>query len=210
MPVVSLIEDVAGLNIYANLEEINSLLREGPRAGGAYLRIDPTKASHVYRELKEIPALAGVSVQQDALDSFRNTLAKNMLVMRMINLTFAVIISIGVVYNGARIALSERSRELATLRVIGFTRGEISAILLGELGVITMLALPLGMGIGTGFAALLVYYLDQEVFRFPLIIESSTYGLAVSVVLAASLASALMVRRKLDHLDLVAVLKSRE
>lgn len=210
MPVVSLIDDVAGLNIYANLNEMNALLREGPRAGGAYLRIDPNKANHVYRELKEIPALAGVSVQQDALDSFQNTFAANMLVMRAINLSFAVIISIGVVYNGARIALSERSRELATLRVIGFTRGEISAILLGELGVITLLALPLGMGIGTAFAALLVYYLDQEVFRFPLIIESSTYGMAVSVVLAASVASALMVRRKLDHLDLVAVLKSRE
>src|SRR5690606_8681011 len=122
LPVVSLLDDVAGLNIYANLDEMNQLLREGPRASGAYLRIDPSKANHVYRELKNIPALAGVSVQQDALESFRNTLVKNMLVMRFINLSFAVIIALGVVYNGARIALSERSRELATLRVIGFTR----------------------------------------------------------------------------------------
>jgi putative ABC transport system permease protein len=211
LPVLALLDDLAGLNVYMSLDEMNRLLRESPRASGAYLKIDPEKQDGIYRELKEIPALAGVSVKEYGLTSFKETIAQNLGTIKAINLSFAVIIALGVVYNGARIALSERSRELATLRVIGFTRREISAILLGELGVITVLALPLGLGIGWSFAYLLSTYLaDEEAFRFPFVISNSTYGLAVSVVLAASVLSALLVRRKLDHLDLIAVLKSRE
>ncbi|WP_442483416.1 ABC transporter permease [Aeoliella sp. SH292] len=211
LPVLALLDDLAGLNVYMSLDEMNRLLRESPRASGAYLKIDPEKQDSIYRELKEIPALAGVSVKEYGLTSFKETIAQNLGTIKAINLSFAVIIALGVVYNGARIALSERSRELATLRVIGFTRREISAILLGELGVITVLALPLGLGIGWSFAYLLSTYLaDEEAFRFPFVISNSTYGLAVSVVLAASVLSALLVRRKLDHLDLIAVLKSRE
>ncbi len=211
LPVLALLDDLAGLNVYASLDDMNRLLREAPRASGAYLRVDKTKQQDIYRALKEIPAVAGVNVKDHALDSFREVVAKNLSSMKAINLTFAVIIALGVVYNGARIALSERSRELATLRVIGFTRREISAILLGELGLITMLALPLGMGIGWCFAYFLATFLaHEEAFRFPFVIERATYGLAVTVVLAASVLSALFVRRKLDHLDLIAVLKSRE
>lgn len=211
LPVLALLDDLAGLNVYMSLDEMNRLLRESPRASGAYLKIDPEAQDSIYRELKQIPAIAGVSVKAYGLTSFKETIAQNLGTIKAINLTFAVIIALGVVYNGARIALSERSRELATLRVIGFTRREISAILLGELGVITVLALPLGLGIGWSFAYLLSTYLaDEEAFRFPFVISNSTYGLAVSVVLAASVLSALLVRRKLDHLDLIAVLKSRE
>ena len=151
-----------------------------------------------------------MSVKQASVDSFKNTVAKNMLHMRMINLLFAIIIALGVVYNGARISLSERSRELATLRVIGFTKGEISTILLGEIGTITLLGIPFGLVLGYWFAKILTYFLDQEVFRFPFVISNSTYGLAAAVVLAASVGSALLVRRRLNDLDLIAVLKSRE
>jgi putative ABC transport system permease protein len=144
------------------------------------------------------------------VDSFRNTVAKNMLHMRMINLSFAIIIALGVVYNGARISLSERSRELATLRVIGFTRREISTILLGEIGTVTLLGIPFGLVMGNWFAWMLCFFLDQEVIRFPFVIANSTYGLAAATVLAASIGSALLVRRKLDDLDLIAVLKAKE
>lgn len=210
LPVVALLDDISGLNAYMSFDELNRVLREGPRANGAYLRTDPLYQERLFYELKQIPQIAGVNVREHARQSFQKTIAQNMLTMKMINLFFAVIIALGVVYNGARISLSERSRELATLRVIGFTRREISSILLGELGVITLLALPLGLIIGYWFAWLLALFLDQEVFRFPLVIERSTYGLAASVVLTASIACGLLVRRKLDHLDLVAVLKSRE
>jgi putative ABC transport system permease protein len=149
-------------------------------------------------------------VKQASLDSFKNTVAKNMNQMRLINLSFAIIIALGVVYNGARISLSERSRELATLRVIGFTKREISTILLGEIGTITLVGIPFGLFLGYWFAWGLAYFLDQEVFRFPFVISPSTYGLAAAVVLAASIGSGLLVRRKLDDLDLIAVLKSRE
>ncbi|TWT87689.1 FtsX-like permease family protein [Pseudobythopirellula maris] len=210
MPIVATVNDASGLNAYAEFNELNRLLGDGPRANGALVAIDPAASDAIYQDLKDIPAVAGVSIKRNALESFRGTIAKNMLTMRAINLMFSIIIATGVVYNGARIALSERSRELATLRVIGFTRQEISAILLGELGILTLLALPLGLVMGYGMAAFLLWFLQQEVFRFPMTVENSTYGLAASVVLAASIASALLVRNRLDHLDLIAVLKSRE
>ncbi len=117
------------------------------------LTVDPAKRTEVYHALKQIPKLAGVTVKDNAIESFKNTLAKNLGEMKKINLFFAIVIAVGVVYNGAQISLSERSRELATLRVIGFTRGEISAILLGELGTMTLIAVPFGILMGYWFSA---------------------------------------------------------
>jgi putative ABC transport system permease protein len=137
-------------------------------------------------------------------------LAANLLKMKAINLVFAAVIAFGVVYNSARIALAERSRDLATLRVLGFTRGEIAAILLGELGVLTAAAVPVGLGIGFGMVGLAATALDTETQRFPAVVGPATCGFAVAVTLTAAVLSGLVVRRGLTKLDLVAVLKSRE
>ena len=210
VPVIDLLDDIVGLNAYMSMDALNRLMREGPRVSGAMLTTDSRMLPAIYRELKETPKVANVTIRQSSVESFKNTVAQNMNHMRVINLTFAIIIALGVVYNGARISLSERSRELATLRVIGFTRREISTILLGEIGTITLLGIPFGLVMGYWFAWILTWFFDQEVFRFPFVITRSTYGLAAATVLAASVVSALLVRRKLDHLDLIAVLKSRE
>jgi putative ABC transport system permease protein len=210
VPVIDLLDDMVGLNAYMSMDALNRLMREGPRVSGAMLTTDSRMLPAIYRELKETPKVANVTIRQSSVESFKNTVAQNMNHMRVINLTFAIIIALGVVYNGARISLSERSRELATLRVIGFTRREISTILLGEIGTITLLGIPIGLVMGYWFAWILTWFFDQEVFRFPFVIGRSTYGLAAATVLAASVVSALLVRRKLDHLDLIAVLKSRE
>jgi putative ABC transport system permease protein len=208
--VTELLDDISGLNAYMNIEALNRLMHEGELISGAMLTTDPLYMPVIYRKLKETPHVASVTIRQASVDSFRNTVAKNMLHMRMINLTFSIIIALGVVYNGARISLSERSRELATLRVIGFTKREISTILLGEIGTVTLIGIPFGLVMGNYFAWMLCFFLDQEVFRFPFVIENWTYGLAAGTVLAASIGSALLVRRKLDDLDLIGVLKSRE
>jgi putative ABC transport system permease protein len=210
VPVVALLDDITGLNAYMSLDAVNRMLREGPKVSAAMLTVDPKMLPALYRELKEMPGVASVSIRDASVESFKNTAGKNMMHMRTINLTFAIIIALGVVYNGARISLSERSRELATLRVMGFTRREISTILLGEIGTITLLGLPFGLVMGYWFAWGLTWFMDQEVFRFPFVIARSTYGLAAATVLAASIVSALIVRRKLDDLDLIAVLKSKE
>jgi putative ABC transport system permease protein len=208
--IVDLLDDISGLNAYMDINALNRLMREGPRVSGAMLTTDSRLLPAIYRQLKETPQVASVTIRQAQVESFRNTVAQNMNHMRVINLSFAIIIALGVVYNGARISLSERSRELATLRVIGFTRREISTILLGEIGTITLLGIPFGLVMGYWFAWILTLFFDQEVFRFPFVIARSTYGLSAATVLAASIGSALLVRRKLDHLDLIAVLKSRD
>jgi putative ABC transport system permease protein len=152
-----------------------------------------------------------VTIKRAGLESFRDTVAENLLRMRVFNVIFASVIAAGVVYNCARVALAERSRELATLRVIGFTRAEISFILLGELAVVTATAIPLGLAIGYGMAFMLINNAyDTEMFRIPLIVGRQTYGFAATVTTAAAVASALIVRRGLDRLDLIAVLKSKE
>jgi putative ABC transport system permease protein len=133
---------------------------------------------------------------------------ENLLRMRIINVIFASIIAFGVVYNSARISFAERSRELATLRVIGFTRGEISLIFLGEIAILTLIAIPIGLLIGYGFAAFAVAALSTESQRFPLIVTASTYAFAATTVLSAALLSSLVVRRQLDRLDLIGVLKA--
>jgi putative ABC transport system permease protein len=185
-------------------------MREGRVLSGAFLAADPERAHMLYATLKATPRVAGVAVKRAMVASFQQTVAANLLRMRVFNIAFAGIIAFGVVYNSARIALAECERELATLRVIGFTRAEISVILLGELAVLTLAAIPAGLVIGYGFAWLTTFAYDTELFRMPLVIERSTYAQAAAITLLAALASGLIVRRRLDHLDLVAVLKSKE
>ena len=208
--IAATLNDFAGLAAYMDLDELHRIMLEGPVVSGVHMVVDPKYQDALYRELKDTPQIATVMVKQHSIDSFNDTIAKNLGVMKRINLIFACIIAAGVVYNSARISLSERSRELATLRVVGFTRAEISTILLGELAIVTLLAIPLGLMLGKFFAWWMCTAFDQELFRFPMVISNRTYAWATIVVLAASAVSGLIVRRNLDHLDLVAVLKSRE
>ncbi len=208
--IAATLQDFAGLQAYMDLEELRQIMLEGPVVTGVHLLVDKKYRDALYRELKETPQVAGVLVKEHSIQSFNNTIAENLGIMKRINLIFACIIASGVVYNSARISLAERSRELATLRVIGFTRREISTILLGELAIVTLLALPLGMALGTFFAWWMCTMFDMELFRFPMVVTNQTYAWSALVVILAATVSGLIVRRNLDHLDLVAVLKQRE
>jgi putative ABC transport system permease protein len=210
MVVADLVDDFMGTTAYMSRAALNRLMREGCVVSGAYLAVDPARLEVLYHKIKQAPRVAGVVVKEAALGSFRETIADNLMLVRTFNAVFACIIATGVVYNTARIALAERSRELATLRVIGLTRGEVSRILLGELAVLTGVAIPVGLVLGHGLAALAAWGNDTELFRIPLIIEPATYGVAALVTLLAAAASGLVVRRRIDHLDLVAVLKTKE
>ncbi len=209
IPVSGFIDDFTGLSAYMRLDAARRLMREEDRLSGAYLAADAAQIDRLYRELKEMPAVAGVAIRTATIESFNAIIAENLLRIRLSNIIFATIIAFGVVYNSARISLAERSRELATLRVIGFTRGEASAILLGELAVLTLLAVPLGLALGYTLSALVIASVDSELFRIPLIVKPSTYGFAAVVVILASVVSGLIVRRRIDHLDLIEVLKTR-
>jgi putative ABC transport system permease protein len=144
------------------------------------------------------------------LDNFYDTMAKQILTFAFFNTLLAATIAFGVVYNSARIALSERSRELASLRVLGYTRAEISYILLGELAVLTLCGIPVGFLIGAALSGFMITNMQNELFRIPVVIDQSTYAFAAAVVLGSAVISGLLVRRKLDHLDLVSVLKTKE
>ncbi|MDH3784280.1 MAG: FtsX-like permease family protein, partial [Acidobacteriota bacterium] len=208
--VVGVVDEYMGAGAYMRIDALRKLMREGRVLSGAYLRVDPLFQRILYERLKSLPAVAGVALKSAALDEFRRQMDEMMGVFIFFNILFASIITIGVVYNVARIALSERQHELASLRVLGFTRGEISAILLGELGVLTVLAIPLGLLIGYGLAGIMVVLFDTELYRFPLVVSPRSYAFAALVVLMSAAASGLLVRRKLDNLDLVEVLKGVE
>lgn len=210
VPVADLLDEFSGASAYMDLRALNRLLQEGDTISGAFVTIDPAREREFYAALKTTPRVASVSSKRAALAGFRGTIAENFLRMRIFNIIFGCTIAAGVVYNSARIALSERSRELATLRVIGFTRGEISAILLGEIGLLVLAAIPFGLLIGYGFALFTTAALQTETQRFPAIVQPATLAFAVTVVLLAAVVSSALVRRKLDQLDLVGVLKSQD
>lgn len=212
-PIVALIEDFEGMAAHVEVATLNRWLQEGPVRSGAFVAADPEPGAleAIHKRLKESPRVAGVTVKRAALDSFRDTVAENILRMRFFNVLFASVIACGVVYNTVRIAVAERSRDLATLRVIGFTRGEVSAILLGELAVLVAAAVPCGLVLGRGLAELVTRSsYDTELFRIPLVIGRGTYAFAALVVLAAAATAGWLARRELDRLDLVAVLKSND
>jgi putative ABC transport system permease protein len=208
--VTDLVEEYMGTSAYMQIDALHRLMREGRNLSGAYMRVDPRQAEALYQRLKLIPAVAGVALKSATVEEFKKQMDEMMGVFIFFNILFASIITFGVVYNVARIALSERQHELASLRVLGFTRAEISSILLGELGVLTVLAVPIGLLMGYLFAAFMVASFDTELYRFPLVISLRTYTVSALVVLLSATASGLLVRRRLDHLDLVEVLKARE
>lgn len=208
--VSGIVREFTGTSAYMRLDAANRLMKRGEVVSGAFIAADPERVAALYDELKRVPQVASVSIKLAALQSFRDTIAQNLMVMRTLNVTFACIIAFGVIYNSARIALSERSRELATMRVIGFTRGEISFILLGELATLVAIAIPLGLVVGHWLARLATIAFETEMFRVPFIIEPSTYGFAAVVAMIAATVSGLAVRRRLDKLDLVGVLKTWE
>jgi putative ABC transport system permease protein len=208
--VAGLVSEYVGVAGYMDLSALNRLMREGHAISGAYLAMDPLQQPRVYSALKEMPRVAGTSVRAKVLENFYETMAKQVLTFALFITLLAGSIAFGVVYNSARIALSERSRELASLRVLGFTRGEISYILLGELAVLTIVAIPMGFLIGRALGAYVIWSLQTDLFRIPLVFEPSTYSFAATVVLVSAAVSGLIVRRKLDHLDLLAVLKTKE
>lgn len=210
VPVAGVVEEYMGTSAYMEVSALRRLLHEGDAISGAFVQVDEALAEPLYRQLKRTPAVAGVSLKRSAIESFQKTLADTFYVMIFFNLLFSGIIAFGVVYNAARVSLSERSRELASLRVLGFTRGEISGILLGELAVVTLAAIPIGLVLGYLAASALVTAFNTELYRFPIVISARTYAYAASAVLVAAVLSGLAVRRRLDHLDLVAVLKLRE
>ncbi|MFZ5557604.1 MAG: ABC transporter permease [Pseudomonadota bacterium] len=208
--VTAVVDELVGTNAYMSLPALAAFMREDRALSGAYLRVDPGATQKLYRELKRTPAVAGVAVREALLESFDETLDRSIRVSSFINIAFACVIAFGMVYNGARIALSERGNELASLRVLGFTRREVTVILLGEQAILTLAAVPVGFAFGYGVSWLLSTLLDTELYRIPLVLEPSTFALAFVVVMLAALASGLLVARRIRHLDLIAVLKTRE
>lgn len=208
--VAALSQDFAGTAAFMEIAELNRLLREGDRVTGAYLLVASGAWPDFLRQLKKTPRAGSVVIKEGIRASFRKTTAESMGLIQKIYMGFAVVVAFGIVYNSARISLSERQRELATLRVIGFTRGEVATVLVSELVILTLLALPLGLLIGSGFATAILRTVNTEFVRLPVILNSANYALAVLVVAAASFVSAAFASRRLNQLDLVSVLKARD
>jgi putative ABC transport system permease protein len=210
VPVAALHQSYIGMPVYMDLAALNRGLGDPPAFAQANLLIDQNREAELFAALKELPGVSTVMVKKGAMATFYQTLGETILIFISFFVAFACALAIGVIYNATRVALSERGRELATLRVLGFTRWEISYILLGEAALLMLVALPLGCLVGVGLVSVMMQSFETELFRLAFVILPSTYGKAVLIVLAASAFSAALVRRRLDHLDLVAVLKTRE
>ena len=210
VPVAGLTRQYLGVNAYMSREALNRLMREGPAISGARLDVDPARQDAIYRELRRMPRVAGTVVRENSIRQFNEMMEESILFFSFVTAMLGAFIAFGVVYNSARIALSERSRELASLRVLGFTRGEVGYILLGEIGLLTLAAIPLGFVLGRGLSAYLAASFTSDLYRIPLIVQPSTYALAASIVVASFAVSAVLVWRRLARLDLIEVLKTRE
>jgi putative ABC transport system permease protein len=204
------VDEMIGLSAYMDIHTLNRMMREGPSISGAYLSVDSEKLPALYSQLKRTPAVTGVAVRAAMLESFYRTIAESLGISTTALNIFAALIAIGMVYNSARVALSERGHELASLRVLGFSQREISFMLLGEQGFLALAAVPAGFLIGYGICAVLTEAMQTELYRMPLVVNASTYALAVLIVGLACMGTGALLYRRLSRLDLVAVLKTRE
>lgn len=210
VPLVGVTNSYVGLNANMSREALDRLSGQGARISGARVIVDENRLADLYDAVKQTPAIASVALQGISREKFQAMIEENIGISVTIYVSLAIIITFGVIYNSARIQLSERARELASLRVFGFTNGEVSKVLLTELGVMVVLAQPLGWLIGRSFSVLVAKGFESDLFRIPLIINPPTYAISSLVVLGAALVSALIVRQRIDRLDLIRVLKTRD
>jgi putative ABC transport system permease protein len=208
--VAGLVSEFIGVSAYMERGALNRMMHEGPAITGAYMSVDAAHEREVFSRLHDMPRVAGTTVRRLAIESFYKTMSEQVLIFTSITTLLAMTIAFGVVYNSARIALSERERELGSLRVLGFTRGEASYILLGELALLTALSIPVGFVLGRVLGGIIMSGLESDIFRMPVVVEPRTYAFAASVVLASAALSAFIIKLKVDRLDLVAVLKTKE
>ncbi len=204
------ITDYAGLGAYMEIGALRRLMREGPTVSGAHLRIDAAHRDELFAEVKETPRIGVITMTQDARESFDRTTGEMLGLVQALYFGFAAVVSFGIVYNGARVALSERTRDLATLRVLGFTRREVAGVLIGELAVLTLAALGPGLLIGTKLAQVLLASTSTETIRMPVVLTSQSYATAMLIVLCSSGLSFWVVSRRIRNLDLLSVLKASE
>jgi putative ABC transport system permease protein len=210
LPVDGTVREMMGLNAYMNRDALNRALGDGDLSTGFVLALEPGREAELLQASKALPKVAGAFSKATMLRNMQELTARNVRIMSTVLTLFAAVIAVGVVYNNARIALAERTWELASLRVLGFTRAEVSALLLGEMALVIAVALPLGMALGWALVHGVVELLKNDQFYFPVVIRARTYAWACIAVLAAAVASALVVRRRIDRLDMVAALKTRD
>ncbi len=210
VPVLGITRQYLGVSAYMQQDSLNALMREGSTVSGAYLAVQPGSEAELYAKLHKRPRVLGMVANAAAIQSFYATIGEFILFYTLVSTLLAGAIGFGVVYNSARITLSERGRELASLRVLGFTRGEIAYILLGELALLTLAAIPIGFLVGVGLVGILVVAFQSELYRLPLVLTPENYAMGASVVIVSALLSGLLLWLRLGRLDLVAVLKTRE
>jgi putative ABC transport system permease protein len=210
LPVMALVEDYFGIRGMMDAEALGRLLREGPMVNSVHVSLDARERQQFYDAIKAMPTVSGVALQRISLQKFREMVALLVNTMASIYTALAAVIAFGLVYNSARISLSEHARELASLRVLGFTSAEVMGILILELALLTLLAQPPGWLFGYGLAWIMQTKLAGELMRVRLVVENSTYVLASGVVIAAAVLSAAVVRARVNRLDLVSVLKTRD
>lgn len=210
LKIADVVEEAIGLGVYMDKAALNKIMRESSTMSGAFLSVDESRSEDLYSTLKRTPSVAGVSRPQAVLDSFNETIAQTIGTSTAFMIGFACVIAFGIVYNGARIALSERGRELASLRVLGYTQREVGVVLLGEQAVITAWAAPIGWAIGFFICWLITQVIDVEIIRLPLVLSTKTFLFSALIVALAALVSGMLVAMRLRKLDLVEVLKTRE
>jgi len=210
LQISQIMQQFMGLGIYMEISALNSALGEILLSNGANISFDTNRTDELFALIKLTPNIAGISLLRKSLSMLRETFGQSIGMMRSVFIALATIIVFGVVYNSMRIQLSERARELASLRVLGFTKGEVSIILLSEIFILTILAIPVGLYLGNIWANMVAKAYQTELFRMPFIIDRLTYGITILVVLLAVIISAFIVQRRIAKLDLIAVLKTRD
>jgi putative ABC transport system permease protein len=206
----AVLDDQLSVSAFMDREALDRLTGSPPLASGAFLQTDPRTSAAVYARLRETAQVASVALRERAMIAFHEAMEQNMTLALTFEIGCSLIIAFSVVFNNARTALSERERELATMRVLGFSERETAAVLLGELVAVTVLSMPLGMTLGWALTALVAALMNSELYRMSVLISTQTYVSSAVVVAVSTLASFAVVTAKVKRLDLVSVLKTRD
>ncbi len=204
------VQEYLGITAYMELDELSRLLGGGFAMNVALLRADPDAIPAIARAMTDTPAVASADIAEENYENIADTIAENIAVTSTLLVIFAGVIAFSIIYNSTVVSLLERERELASLRVLGFTKQEVGAIVYQENFLLGGVGVLLGLPFGAWSARTLLALLDTDMYRMPYHAETASFMLSAGLIAAFVALANLAVRRRIHRLDMVEVLKSRE
>ncbi len=206
--VKGLVEEYMGGSGFMELDVLNGVLQEGSTINNALINLRYNSGNFV-RDIEGMAYVQSVREPDDMVKQYNEYMGLMYAYIGVI-ITLSCIMGFAIIYNTTTISIMERKRELASLRIMGFTNKKVSELIFNENTAVSVMGLIVGMPLGRFMGVQMLNYVPEDMMSLPLVIFPKTYVLAAVTVALFVILAQMANMRRISRMDLVEVMKSRE